>query len=177
MTESEQLRRFWEDYESLWEEMDSGLKSVPDEAWMAVRPDNGLTTAQIVEHLYISAVAYDLAVMKVLREAKASDGSAEVRHGFIGRLLLMALSRPSAPRPKKLDVSAPVSVETARLNWAELDRIMRKIAEAAKGKALGAPRFPNPIVGIFKMSAADALAILLIHLRYHRPQIMARLQS
>lgn len=175
MTEAQFLQDSSAEFDRLAAEIDALLAKATEETWQATRPDNGWTTAQIVEHVCRAAGFYEARVAEALSNAPASDGSAEVRHGFFARMLLKEMSKKRRPAPKKLVVTEAVSPEAALEHWERLKKTTREEFAAARGKSLAGPRFPNPFVSIFPMSVADHIALQNLHVRYHLPQIATRL--
>lgn len=175
MTERDLLRQLRNDFEAWSGEIESRLVRATAEQWQAVHTDNGWTTAQIVEHMCRSRKMYGDVLPKAFDTGPRGDGTAEVKHSFIGGQILGALKRFRPPAPSKLVESGRIEQDVALARWRELRSTMENDLERAEAVHLTATKFRNPAVPIFTMNLADALAILVVHLNYHRPQIERRI--
>lgn len=131
------------------------------------------STGQIVRHLILANGPY-LESLESALDASAS-GDDEIRHSWFGRFMLRAMAPGKRfPAPKNLHPpGGPYGAEEVG-RWKEQNETFRRLAGRAHGANLVRTRFRNPFLGIVRMNAADAFAILAAHTEYHVRQIEAR---
>jgi hypothetical protein len=174
MTETLFLESSRQKHAALYEELDKGLQAAPEATWQRALSDNGKTTGQIVRHLLVTIQAHEPHLRDVLKRAGPAQGK-PVGNGLLARFILIGLAQPSVPAIKQLTVNDAIAGDAALKDWKEVDRLTNELFDLATGKALGEPRYRNPIVPLFRFSAADALSVFVAHLGYHAAQLRRRL--
>jgi len=177
MTEVEFLQESTTEIEKLTSEIDDLLAKATDQTWQATNPDNGWTTAQIVEHLWRTCAAYSSRLEEAFAESPVATPGATIELGRPTKMILNGLAKRRTPAPRKLVVTEPISAQVALEHWNDFKAATRQELENAREHSLSQYRFRNPFVPIFKMSIADYLALEVEHLRYHAPQIRSRVET
>ncbi|MBX3097245.1 MAG: DinB family protein [Fimbriimonadaceae bacterium] len=127
---------------------------------------------QILEHLTLSHDPYRVAMSALA----FPDGDGPVRQTFMGKQIEKALSgRRNVPAPGKLYPSAHPDCSAVVANWETCHNRFQEMLAKLEGKRISEGRFRNPVINLIRLTGADGLAIYSSHLRYHLPQIEARL--
>lgn len=130
------------------------------------------TAIQILEHLTLSHEPH----RALIAAQSLPEGDGPVKRTFFGKQIEKALGKASGvPAPGKVHPSTQPDCSAVIANWETCHNRFAELLEKLEGKRISMGRYRNPLVPLFSMTTADGLAVYLAHLRYHLPQIEARL--
>jgi len=144
-----------------------------DEAALNKQPSAGVwSPAQILDHLCIANGYYIQPIDDVI--AHAAKGYDEVRHSFVGKFIIKALSSSKAPAPKQLTPRDGVIGRDVIDKWSNLQKQLEEKAKQAHRLKLTSHKVKNPFIPLVRMNGCDLFRILEVHLKYHLPRIIER---
>lgn len=147
------------------------LDAGPEVLARAVAP-SGLSPTQVVQHMVVSHACYAVALEDCASRLPAGDGAGPAVRTWLGRQLERAAGpggsapMPAAFRPKGADPGLGAVAEHAG--------IVERLGAAAgllAAKELRDARIANPVFRVFRMTLADAYAVVAAHCERHVAQI------
>jgi len=172
MTEAQFLEQTDKEFETIALGLDAVLEKATDESWQATRPDNGWTTAQVLEHICRSILPCEAPVAQALAKAQPGDGAVGLVKYF--PKLFRWLYAKRVPVPDALEIKELIPKDIALNHWSQCKALVRSEIQQSQGRHISRAKFRNPIVPLFQTSVAAYLAVTVEHIRHHAEQIHQR---
>jgi hypothetical protein len=174
------LRRYLDELAAI--RRDAGvLASGISDAQFAWRPEPGKwSAAQIVSHLVSTGRSYAGALRPALATAREQGMTdrGDFRPGVIGGMMVRSMEPPPRWRFKSPRIWRPVEGAVHAVDhkrelaaWRALHDGFEAVIRAAAGLDLRRIRIASPAARLVRMSAGDALALVLAHERRHLWQL------
>jgi len=170
------LRRYLDELAAIRRDADALTAGISD-AQFAWRPEpDRWSIGQIVSHLRATGGSYVASLRPALATARerGMTDRGDFRPGLIGGMMVRSMEPPPRMRFKAPRIWRPAEGEGSRLDrerelagWRALHDDFEALIRAAVGLDLRRVRIASPAAKLMRISAGDALALLLAHERRH----------